>query len=413
MPRPGTDLVVRPLQDYDASMQGFVCFFDRLRIDCLKTAVFPLLIIKGSVPATPVAQYNRLSVPARITAVANEADKVAPPSIDENLTDLNGDDAHEQVAGAARLSIVPLDDTNRTKVIAALQQHLNSSDHSLRQASVNAFVHWATKGQIPELIKVVATRSTNEAQDGSAGCCAAAVCGLVRLDPDAADQAVRGRMNDFFFRSGATQELLKVAEFEPMYSATAVRLLKLIDVDDQMVNTSVHDAETMLQSDSATIRSNGANSLAIAVIDAKERGNVLNLLKQHLQSPDGRSRLPFVRAFVHWADQTNVSDLQAIIAFPTVVKRNNGNEDCWAAAIAGLVRLNAATEAIDSYNSRADANFMNFAVSRLLDKLARGVGPEQPLAFDLLQQLKTGRSPRLKSSAPNGEATVSRAATRT
>jgi hypothetical protein len=295
----------------------------------------------------------------------------------------------------------------RPDVLKALEPHVASDDRTLRLGSVQAYVHWGTRSQVPELLKIVAASSSTEAQDGSAGACAAAVIGLVRLDPLAAERGVRGRMDDFFFRDRTTLELQRMAEIEPAYSATAVELLKLIDPDDKSVQMSVRDAVKMLASDSAAARTDAANALKIAPVTEQDRGAVLRLLSTHLQSADGRTRLPFVRAFVHWSDSTNAVDLQQIVAFPETAELNRGNEDCWAFAIGGLVRLNMANAAIDAYNSRVEDRMLNFAVTRVMEDLARGTEPCQSLASDLLDQLKMPRASRLKPIVPSAPANSS------
>ena len=103
-------------------------------------------------------------------------------------------------AGAAWLAAADVDAAGRTKVLAALKPHLNDSDSATRKPFVQAYAHWATKEQVPDLRGVIDVPEKVEGLSGQEACWAAATVGLVRLDPDRATDALEKRIDVFFYR---------------------------------------------------------------------------------------------------------------------------------------------------------------------------------------------------------------------
>ncbi len=323
----------------------------------------------------------------------------ADDSIANQLSKLNDDDAGAQVNAADLLAMIPPADDQRSAVLAGLVLHLFSDDTRLRLACVNAYSHWATAADVPVLKKVVASPPHAKDLDGSPNCWAAAVMGLLRLDPAEAQTAMQSRTSDFFFRVACKQNLLKHAELNPDAADACLKLLRMLDADEQ-ISTSVEDAMQMLASDAAGTRGKGASVLQIAVVDPKQQDAVLKLLASHLHSSKAGTREAYVRAYLHWATADQVREIQGIAAFPEDPENDPGNQNCWADATAALVRLNLESAAIDSFNSRSDVPFFKDFVSRKIDDLARENVPGQELAYRLHEQFKAPRVRRLKPVQP-------------
>ena len=224
---------------------------------------------------------------------------------------------------------------------------------------------------------------------------AAAVAALARLDPKAAREAMVPRIGSFFFRDALGGMLIALTADDGPAQPVAFELLKQMDPSNGAVQLTVADSISLLRSDSARDRTRAADALSHAVIRPGDRAAVLSLLKRHLMGDNGRARLPFVQAFAHWATAGNVADLKAVIAYPATGSGNNGHEDCWAAATAGLARLDpkAAAEALAA---RSSAFLYRVTVQRFLETITRADGPTAPIAAWLLTQLPNGdRQPPL------------------
>lgn len=315
---------------------------------------------------------------------------------------LSGDDDSAQRKAADQLAVAAVYSPVRTKVLTALDPHLNGGNKDLRLRCVKAYGHWATAAEAPKLLTVVATPANPPQMSGAEPCWAAAAAALVSLDPPSARKAMEQRLGSFFFRSDLTNALVILTTENGPAQAQAFELLKQVDPNNAAVQLSVTDAIALLRSDSAADRGRGAGALAHAVVEPTDQPTIIALLKPHLNGSNGRSRLPYVQAFAHWATRQQVPDLESVIAQPARVSGISGHEDCWAAATASLARLDpqAAAKAL---RSRAGVFFYRAAVQRLLEKLAAGHSPSAPTASWLLSQLQPDKSPPLPPNFEPGK----------
>lgn len=139
---------------------------------------------------------------------------------------LSGDDASEQRKAAEQLMLAVVYPPVRTKVLAALEPHLNGSDKDLRLRCVKACGHWATEAQVPKLQAVVAAPANPPKLSGAEPCWAAAVTALVSLDPAAARKAIEQRIGDFFFRADLTNALVTLTAENGPDQPRTFKLLK-------------------------------------------------------------------------------------------------------------------------------------------------------------------------------------------
>jgi hypothetical protein len=134
--------------------------------------------------------------------------------------------AEQQKLGAKGLAKLDADPLQRTAVLAALKPFLNQPLADARLPFVQAFAHWASRDQVPDLLGVVDFPQTVQGLTGQERVWAAAVVGLVRLDPDAADRAIDRRIDDFFFRHDCETALKPLAENDVPQRAIAARLVE-------------------------------------------------------------------------------------------------------------------------------------------------------------------------------------------
>jgi hypothetical protein len=147
------------------------------------------------------------------------------------------------------------------------------------------------------------------------------------------------------------------------------------------------DATRLVLDPDPNLQRRGADWLAKNDVDPAQRGNVLAALKLMLNEPDGRRRLSFVQGYARWADSTRIADLAAVIDYPEKPQGLSGHETCWAAAMVGLVRLDA-----DAANRAVEKRINNFFfrvdTTRFLKPLAEGTGPEKQTAAAIIERLK-------------------------
>jgi hypothetical protein len=366
--------------------------------------VFVSLIIalSGVIAGPTLASAEEPNGPFAISSVSGPTLLISDPDsqgydqwIVTAIAKVSGDDEHEQSWAVDQLALAVPYAPVRSKVLAALEPHLNGSNKGFRQRCVKAYGHWATVAQVGKLLEVVATPPNPPNMSGDEASWAAAVAALVRLDPKAAREAMQQRMGSFFFRDSLTGMLISLTADNGPAQPVAFALLKQMDPNGGVVQLSVADAIGLLRSDSAADRSRAADALSHAVVQPSDRATVLALLKSHLMGDNGRARLPFVWAFAHWATPDNVTDLKSVIAYPITATGNNGQEECWAAATVGLARLDpkAAAEALAA---RSKAWPYGVTVQRFLETIVKAGGPTAPTAAWLLKQLPNGdRQPPL------------------
>jgi hypothetical protein len=343
-----------------------------LRIRVSVAAMIALATVKG-----PVAAARDLGVPT--------------PSYDEWIGDvlgkLDGDEADEQRKAAEQLSFAIPYPPERARVLAALRPHLNGSNNEFRLRAVTAYAHWATPAQAAELARVVNVPADPPQMSGVEPCWAAAVTALVTLDPAAAAAATDRRKDDFFFRADLFRRLhVLAAEVGPAH-AVACGLLPRLGIPENPPLLSLDAAEQLLQSDSADDRARAAAALAWSDVRPGDRATVLDGVRPHLVGSNGRTRLPFVQAFAHWATPADADALMAVVAAPGGARAANGPEDCWAAATAGLARVDPGAAAA-AVQSRRNSFRYRFSLRRILEPIAQGNGPDRAAAAWLLTMIR-------------------------
>lgn len=148
--------------------------------------------------------------------------------LDSAIADLSADDEGQQRTAAEQLGMAVPYAPDRARVLAALQPHLYSHDNQFALLCVQAYAHWATKAQVPELAKVEATPPNPPQMSRVVSRWVEAAAALVRLDPAAARASINQRAGNFFYRSFVTSSLQYIAQgTSPSRPAAAWLLLKL------------------------------------------------------------------------------------------------------------------------------------------------------------------------------------------
>jgi hypothetical protein len=158
----------------------------------------------------------------------------------------------------------------------------------------------------------------------------------------------------------------------------------------QHVNTDdldIPSAINLLSSDDAETQASAARQLGEMTPDDAHRAAVIAALKPHLSDPIGRHRLMFVEAFVKWSQQAQVPDLIAIVDYPRHPQGLSGNEKCWAAAVAALVRLSP-SDAYKAVDRRIDSFFFREAAKRNLEPMTSGDDATAKTARRLIEWLE-------------------------
>jgi hypothetical protein len=157
---------------------------------------------------------------------------VTQMSLDEAISLLKNDAAGDKVRGAQALAIAVLRPDHKDAVLQGLQPHLMGNNGHARLPFVQAFSHWATPQEIPTLQAIIAYPTTVSGISGHEDCWAAATVGLLRLDPQAAAEAMHSRADAFFYRTSLHHDLESIAKGNGPNAAIASWLLSQIGDDN-------------------------------------------------------------------------------------------------------------------------------------------------------------------------------------
>jgi hypothetical protein len=191
------------------------------------------------------------------------------------------------------------------------------------------------------------------------------------------------RHSAFFFKGEMQRVLQNLAEVSGAQRAPASSLLsRLLNSDPRARIKSVADAEKMLAGSVPNDQVDAARWLASCELTPADHDQVIGLLRPHLMEPDGHTREPFVHAFAYWAEAADIDDLAGVVDYPETVSGISGQEDCWADAVIGLLRLSP-DAALKATKQRVSAFFFRTKLSGLLTPIAVGINDETVYARQL------------------------------
>ncbi|MEI8371334.1 MAG: HEAT repeat domain-containing protein [Planctomycetota bacterium] len=164
-----------------------------------------LEILKNHRPSVAGRNLDRTPrSPPRDRPSSRLSNPVVPSGIaglDEAISGLSGDFG-KQMAATQWLTTAELTETaDREKALAALKSVLNSNNLTLKLQVLKAFCRFATKDDVPLLVKAA------EADRSQQACWSMVIGALARLDAGACRQLFERRYDDFFFRTEAVRTL--------------------------------------------------------------------------------------------------------------------------------------------------------------------------------------------------------------
>jgi HEAT repeat protein len=252
------------------------------------------------------------------------------------LAELNAPDAGRRRAAAEWLAQAQPDPAQQAAVVRALEGTLNDPDGATQAAAARALAAWATREQVPLLVKVVSHPSQDVRR--------AAISALGRLKDERGAEAVASRLSDIFDRREASQalqamgpaaekEVVKLLSHPDLGTrAEAKRILKVIgrnvsDLDQQLVS---------LKSPDANQRALAADWFTRAPVEEQRRAEVVRALEPCLRDSDGRVCVAAARALGIWGTRDNVP---ALIDLLNELANNRGAFPIRHAAMEALSKL--------------------------------------------------------------------------
>jgi hypothetical protein len=124
-------------------------------------------------------------------------------------------------------------------------------------------------------------------------------------------------------------------------------------------------------------------------VDPAQHELVISGLRDRVNTlSDPGRRLTYVRAFARYADASDIPDLMAIIEYPEEVERMSGQEACWAAALAGIVRIGDAEAAHAALKRRLESFFFKGSAKTALQPFVQIDAPQAELASELIDRIE-------------------------
>jgi len=342
----------------------------------------------GSSPAatpppanTTVARGNSTTPPAPSSSSARLPAQIG--SLADAITYLNSNLASAQLRGAQWIDTAAPVEAQRATVLALLKQHIMEADGQTRLPYVIAYCNWAQAAQKDDLVAIVAFPQTVQGISHQESSWAAAVGALVRIDLASAAKAMDSRHSAFFFKGEMQKVLQNLAEVSGSQRLPASQLLgKLLNSDANAKIKTVADAENLLAGSVPAQQVEAARWLYTCEITPADHDKVISLLKPHLMEPEGNTREPFVHAFAYWAEAADVTDLAGVVDYPETVSGLTGQENCWADAVIGLLRISP-DAALTATKKRVSYFFFRTSLSGQLAPIATGINDETIYARQL------------------------------
>lgn len=189
-------------------------------------------------------------------------------------------------------------------------------------------------------------------------------------------------------KPGGNQATTKPAKILPRMAAAGPVFVPREEPDVRDLQHAIKLLTSPVEAD----RMGAARWLSVGKSEDKHREKVLKLLEPSLQDVDPKRGLVFVQAYANWADHKHVAELASVLDTPVRDGMPAATERCWAAALEGLVRIDAA-EADKAMVKRIDVFFFRTEAQKALRPLAdSGTEVAKPAQrmIDALKLYKSG-----------------------
>jgi HEAT repeat protein len=229
-------------------------------------------------------------------------------NLDDALGDLKPADSGRARAAADWLAKTNLEPARQAEVGQKLEPFLD--DRQVRDHAARALVVWATKENVPALLRALESDSGSVKQ--------AAMDTLAKLKDERAAAPLAKHMANFVDRGNASkalQTLGPVAEKEVVKYAfdadggTHTEARKVLDGYKTKESVYIAQAIEDLKGNDKARRQNVCTWLEKASVDETLRGDVGKALEPLLIDPEGRTRENAIRAMKTWASKDNVPAL--------------------------------------------------------------------------------------------------------
>jgi HEAT repeat protein len=229
-------------------------------------------------------------------------------NLDEALADLKAGDANRARPSADWLAKAPVEQARQAEVAQKLEPFLD--DRQVRDHAAKALAIWATKENVPALIRALESDSGAVKQS--------AMDTLAKLKDERAAAPLAKHMANFFDRGNASralQALGPVAEGEVVKYAfdadggTQGEARKILESYKTKESVYITQALVDLKRNDNNRRLNVAIWLEKATVDETLRGEVAKALEPLLRENDGRTRDQALQALKTWATKDNVPAL--------------------------------------------------------------------------------------------------------
>jgi HEAT repeat protein len=225
---------------------------------------------------------------------------------------LKDPDVRRRAVAANRLARAPVEEFRRAEVARALDPLLN--DAPTREAGANALVAWATKDNVPSLLKVL------DVKEGFAW--RPALSALGKLKDERAVAPLAGQLTEAFRRREAAEALralgplaqkqvIKSLHHKDFFVRQAVEdLLRSYNASEaDLVGQSIED----LKSTDKETRRLAAEDLAKRKVDENKHADVSLALDPLLADADNGIRAATVQALKVWATKDNIPSLSRLL----------------------------------------------------------------------------------------------------
>jgi HEAT repeat protein len=268
----------------------------------------PKMTIQPPVNIPPVGAPPVIPQPPIVPAGFSQP----PQTLEEALARLQDPDAKTKRDGLDFIRKTPVDAGRRSEVAKAIDPLLTDPD--LRETAAQSLASWATKENVPSLIKLLAI------EQGNAWRPAIDILGKLK-DERAAESLAKSLTN--FFRRGPAQNALQtlgpVAEPEVVkylhHKDNGVR--QVVDTLLRGYNTkdSVRLDQTIADLGAAEVetRQAAAEDLTRTKLDKNKQAEVSQALDKLLTDSDARVRQTTARALKVWATNVNVLTLNTLL----------------------------------------------------------------------------------------------------
>jgi HEAT repeat protein len=252
-------------------------------------------------------------------------------SVDDAVNWLRSPSEDERKKGAEWLQRSPVDPVHQADVSRQLEANLSDNNEDVAEAAAKALVPWATKDNVPELIR----RVEDQAFGFRAGKLRPhAIAALTRLKDARAAPALAARLSDNDSREKAREALIAIgriggeAEVRKQLSNpkkevrdAAVAILATYGVKENFTLTQALADVKSTGPRGRDTRENAAGLILGMPVDEKRRAEVLQALEEAMQERGPFTGERVIRAYGAWATKENIPTIAKQLDHPNGAAR--------------------------------------------------------------------------------------------